>query len=298
MIAYLGFRFLDFILMILPWPVVYGIADFAFFILFRVVRYRVDLVRENFRLCFPEKDDLWVNQMTETYYRYLAEIFIESIKAMHMPIEKLLKRYQCDSNDILQRAPFADRNIIIMGSHYGNWEFMTRGLPHLVPHLVGGVYRPLSNTRIEAYMAKHRSSEGMWLVPADTAKAAFVEKKDRPVAYALLADQNPSNPKSSFWINFLNRETGFTPGGEVYARRYDYPVVLMLMRRVKRGHYTVQFEPLAPNPQETEFGYIMRRYAGILEEWIREDPPYWLWSHRRWKHRRPADMEVMDTLPK
>ncbi|TNE30185.1 MAG: hypothetical protein EP346_04365 [Bacteroidetes bacterium] len=298
MIAYFFFRIFDAFLIILPWRGVYAVADFAYFVLFRVIKYRVDLVKENFRLCFPEKDDEWVNQMTKTYYRYLADIFIESIKAMHIPIEDLKKRFVSTSNSILYEEPYASKNVIIMGSHYGNWEFMTRCMPSMMPHEVAGVYRPLSNTRIEAYMAKHRSKDGMWLVPTQVAKPAFVEDRGHPVAYTLLADQNPSNPKSSFWISFLNRETGFTPGGEVYAKRYDYPIVIMFLKRVKRGYYSVHFEALEPNPSEIEFGEVMRKYAALLEDWIREDPPYWLWSHRRWKHKRPADFNLMPPIRK
>lgn len=293
MIAYLFFRCFDALFIILPWRAVYALSNFVYFMLMHVVKYRVELVKENFRLSFPEKDEAWVEDMTKAYYRYLSDILLESIKALHIPIEKLRERFVSENNHILYEEPLASKNLIIMGSHYGNWEYMTRSLPHMMPHEVAGVYRPLSNTRIEKYMAKHRSKDGMWLVPVQVSKPAFVEDRGRPVAYTLLADQNPANPKKSFWISFLNRETGFTPGAEVYAKRYDYPVVLMLLRRVKRGYYNVHFEVLESNPTETEFGDIMTKYAATLEDWIREDPPYWLWSHRRWKHKKPAEYDLM-----
>ncbi|KAB2805383.1 lysophospholipid acyltransferase family protein [Phaeocystidibacter luteus] len=296
MIAYIFFRIFDAIIAILPWRGVYALANFAYFVLFRVIKYRVELVKENFRKCFPEKDELWINSMTKTYYRYLSEIFIESIKAMHVSSEEIKKRFRLEGEDVIRKHNLQHQNIIIIGSHYGNWEFMTRGLPHIVPHEVAGVYRPLSNRRIEKYMAKHRSKDGMWLVPTEKSKESWTEKRERPVAFGLLADQNPSNPKRSYWINFLNRETGFTPGAEVYAKKYDYPVVLMLLKRVKRGHYTVHFEELEFNPTEIEFGDIMRKYAAKLEAWIQNDPPYWLWSHRRWKHKMPEDYTAMTPL--
>lgn len=293
MIAYFFFRCFDALFILLPWRGVYILSDFTAWLLYRVLRYRVELVRENFHNCFPEKDEEWVNKMTRTYYRYLSDILLESIKALHVPIEELRKRFESDTNDFLCREPYASRNIIIIGSHYGNWEYMTRCMPHMMPHEVAGVYRPLSNRRIEAYLARHRSKDGMWLVPAQEAKPAFTEDRGRPVAYTLLADQNPSNPKRSFWISFLHRETGFIPGAEVYASRYDYPVVLMLLKRKKRGFYSVYFDEFEPAPTRIEFGDIMRRYAAVLEDWIREDPPYWLWSHRRWKHKRPEEYDLM-----
>lgn len=293
MIAYLFFRFFDLIIQLLPWRGVYLLADFVYVILFRVLRYRVDLVRENFTKCFPEKDEAWVDQMTKTYYRYLADLFLESIKSLHEPIDRLLERFKPVGNEIFSDPDLIDRNIIIVGSHYGNWEFMTRCIPHMMPHEAAGVYRPLSNERIEKYMASLRSNEGMWLVPVQESKQAWTTDRGRPVAYGLLADQNPSNPRKSYWIEFLNRETGFTPGAEVYAKKFDYPVVSMFFERVGRGRYLVHFERFEMDPKETEFGEIMKRYAAKLEEWIQADPPYWLWSHRRWKHRRPKDYELM-----
>lgn len=296
MIAYFFFRFFDALLMVLPWRVVYGLSNFVYFILYRVLRYRVELVRNHFKICFPNRDEVWVEKQTKAYYHYLSDILLESIKALHISTEELKKRYRMVGEDVMHRPELAQQNVILVGSHYGNWEFMTRGLPHLIPHEAAGVYRPLSNRRIEAYMAKHRSKDGMWLVPTEKSKSAWTENRGRPVAYALLADQNPSNPKKSYWIEFLNRETGFTPGAEVYAKRFNYPVVLMLMKRVKRGYYEVKFEVLEMNPAQTEFGEIMRKYAGALENLIQEDPPYWLWSHRRWKHKMPEEYILMTPL--
>lgn len=296
MIAYIFFRIFDGLLRILPWSAVYALSHFAYFILYRVLRYRVDLVQRHFSECFPDKNEDWVKTMTQTYYHYLSEIFLESIKALHIPVEELKQRYHLVGEKVLNRPDLMGRNVILVGSHYGNWEFMTRGLPHLIPHEPAGVYRPLSNHRIESYMAKHRSKDGMWLVPTEQSKPAWTENRGRPVAYALLADQNPSNPKRAYWIQFLNKETGFTPGAEVYAKKYDYPVVLMLMRRVKRGHYEVHFEVLEMNPRSTEFGEIMQKYVGRLEDWITSDPPYWLWSHRRWKHKMPEDFTLMKSI--
>lgn len=296
MIGYFFFRFFDFLLKWMPWRALYGLSNFVYFILFRVLRYRVDLVRTHFKTCFPDRDEQWVNRMTKTYYHYLSDILLESIKALHIPASEIQKRYKLVGEDVLRKPELANRNVILVGSHYGNWEFMTRGLPYLIPHEPAGVYRPLSNKRIEAYMAKHRSKDGMWLVPTEKSKPAWTEDRGKPVAYALLADQNPSNPRKSYWIEFLNRETGFTPGAEVYAKRFDYPVVLMLMNRVKRGHYEVSFELLEMNPKETEFGEIMQKYVGALEKRIQNDPPYWLWSHRRWKHKMPADFTLMKSI--
>lgn len=296
MIGYIFFRIAVGFFRILPWGAVYLLADFVYFVLYRVIRYRVDLVKTNLSLCFPEKDEAWVEDMSKKYFRYLADIFLESIKALHISAEELQSRYRVRGENIMHNEALANRNVILLSAHYGNWEFMTRGLSFCIPHEVAGIYSPLSNKRIEAYMAKCRSQDGMWLVPAKESKEAWTADRGNPVAYTLLSDQNPSNPDRAYWINFLHRETGFIPGAEVYAKRYDYPVVLMLMHMTKRGYYEITFELISDRPNETEFGEIMCKYAAKLEDVIRENPALWLWTHRRWKHKKPEAYTPMDPI--
>jgi KDO2-lipid IV(A) lauroyltransferase len=34
---------------------------------------------------------------------------------------------------------------------------------------------------------------------------------------------------------------------------------------------------------------ITETHVRKLEQIIRENPEYWIWSHRRWKHKKPVD---------
>jgi KDO2-lipid IV(A) lauroyltransferase len=40
------------------------------------------------------------------------------------------------------------------------------------------------------------------------------------------------------------------------------------------------------NPKETPDNYITDLFNKKLEEDIKVQPEIWLWSHRRWKHKR------------
>jgi KDO2-lipid IV(A) lauroyltransferase len=101
-------------------------------------------------------------------------------------------------------------------------------------------------------------------------------------------DQSPGDPKKAHWMTFLNQETGVPFGAEKYAREYDLPVFFGIIRKQSRGRYTFEFHPITERPRAVKSGEIVEEVSRRLEFEIRRDPRYWLWSHRRWKHRRPA----------
>jgi KDO2-lipid IV(A) lauroyltransferase len=107
----------------------------------------------------------------------------------------------------------------------------------------------------------------------------------------LVADQT-GPVQSQFWTTFLNQETAFFTGPMKIAIKTNQPVIMHHTRKVGRGRYEVFHYKLVENPSEVEPGEILMKYLSKLEEIIREEPAYWLWSHRRWKHKRPANIPL------
>ena len=104
----------------------------------------------------------------------------------------------------------------------------------------------------------------------------------------MLSDQSPPHPDRAYWTHFLHQDTPFLYGAENFARKYDLPVFYYVVDKVSRGRYRVTLSPLCLNPLEVPQYTIVERYARTLEQQIMQRPEYWLWSHRRWKHQRPA----------
>ena len=53
----------------------------------------------------------------------------------------------------------------------------------------------------------------------------------------------------------------------------------------------MDIELICEDPNSMEPYEITNRHVQILEDLIREEPQYWLWSHRRWKHSYERFME-------
>ena len=118
-----------------------------------------------------------------------------------------------------------------------------------------------------------------------------------PVAYMMLSDQSPSDERKSFWTMFMHQETPFLYGAEYFARKYDMPVIYYEVAKPSRGHYEVRFTLLCDKPNEVPQYTIISRYIQHLGNTIDAAPQYWLWSHRRWKRKRPADISLNPLTP-
>ena len=115
------------------------------------------------------------------------------------------------------------------------------------------------------------------------------QKEGKICMTGFIGDQTPNKHSLNFWTTFLNQDTPVMEGTEKIARKLNQPVVYLNMRKVKRGYYYAEFYDLCSDPQNLEPGELTRMHTRMLEKFIRETPEYWLWSHRRWKHKRPAE---------
>ena len=77
------------------------------------------------------------------------------------------------------------------------------------------------------------------------------------------------------------------------ATKFDYGVVYLDIYKPRRGYYEVSFQLITDNAKESKQYEITRAYVKLLEEHIQKHPENWLWSHRRWKRKRPEDIPLV-----
>jgi Kdo2-lipid IVA lauroyltransferase/acyltransferase len=286
-IGYLFFRFITFLFSLMPFRMMYALSDFTAFMLSRVVKYRRNVIYENLKNSFPEKSPSEIEAIAKLAYRNLADITLEGIKCFSMSEATIRKRYIFTNPEIINDSSRAGGNSIVMAAHYGNWEWGTVGFPLYIKRCVVGFYKPLSNKYIDAYGRDSRGNTGLELVSIGKTAWAFEAFKNRPASYVLVSDQNPAT-NNTHWVKFLNQDTACLYGGDKYARMYDYPVYFTVIKRIKRGHYTVTLEELVLNPNDISPEGITQIFMSRLERQIVAAPQDWLWSHKRWKIKRPT----------
>ncbi len=275
-------RFFIYLFALVPFWLLYIFADIFYLVTYKLVGYRVDVTRENLKRCFPEKSSGELKKIERQSFKNLSQITVESLKAFTMSKEAIFRRHKVINNEDIDHLYEKYGGLIAMPAHYNNWEWGAMSCQQL--KWEGEVlYKPLSNPYLDKFIKKNRSRFGSNLISIyDTAKT-FIRTKDQKKVFILASDQSPSNRKKSIWVDFFNTETAFLHGAEVYARKYNYPVVYVDVQRVKRGWYELELTTLTEDPDSLPPGGVTKLYAEKLEKVIRKEPGNWLWSHKRWK---------------
>ncbi len=275
-------------LSLLPFPMLYLISDVMYVLFYYVIGYRKSIVLRNIRNSFPEKTSAEHIEISKKFYRHLCDLVVESLKIFTISEKEIKKRILFPNPESINKYYDHGKNIIMAGGHYNNWELFGVAIDALVKPQTIGIYKPLNNKFFDEKMRRTRSKYGLYMISTKIVKQVFEEEKNNLSAYIFAFDQSPSNPDNAYWTTFLNQDTAVLFGAERYAREYNYPVVFGRMNKIKRGYYVLDFEDVSNQPQQTATGEIMEKLVRLLEKDIINQPEYWLWSHKRWKHKRPA----------
>ena len=274
----------------LPLGVLYFFSAIVGFLTFHLVRYRRAVVRQNLVKAFPKKSESEIKKIEKDFYKRFVDFIFESIKAVSIGESALLKRTSIKNPEMIQEYFDKGRNLIISCGHLNNWEFYALSLPKQVPYKTFSVYQPLKNSFYDTILYNSRSRNGMRLIETKQLIPFFKEEAKDLKMVVIVNDQSPSNVEKAYWNNFLNQDTGWNTGPEKLATKFDYSVIFGHSRRVKRGYYEVEFAEISEFPTKNAEGEITEVYTRLLEELIKDSPESWLWSHKRWKHKRPSHL--------
>ncbi len=250
---------------------------------------------KNLQNAFPEKTLRDIRILSRKFYRHLTDSFIESVYSLNISEEEHSRRYAFRNTGILDEIFQQNRNVLLLMSHYGNWEW-TSILPRHSKHTNLIIYKTLQNKKFEKLFLKIRSKYGANCVPMESTLRHLnqYEGKKEPVILYSLADQRPQWSKTRYWAKFMNQDSAIYAGTEKLCRRYDMAVVFLKVSKLRRGYYEIEFLPIFLDPGKAAEFEITRKYLDMVESVIREKPEYWLWSHNRWKYKRDPDRNPVD----
>jgi KDO2-lipid IV(A) lauroyltransferase len=273
-----------YLLSLLPWRIAYVVSDFMAFLLQYVVRYRKQVIEKNLIIAFPKKSALERKKIATKFYQNFTDSFIETIKLISISTAEFEKRFTSNV-EVLNKLHETGQAVQIMAGHFFNWEFANWGVAKYGNYPFIAVYMPLSNPYINNIVLKMRERFGSIMIPATQFKTQFHKYATQGnYAMALAADQNPGNPMSAFWVNFLGRRTPFVKGPEKGAKLNNTAQVFAYFYSTKRGYYHLQYEVMTTSPNYFKDGQLTALYVKILEEKIKQNPANYLWSHKRWKY--------------
>ena len=275
----------------LPLSVHYFFADYLIYpLMYYVVRYRRRLVAKNLRLSFPDKTDKERRQIMRDFYRQFCYTIVETVYGYRMSDKEMKQRVVFEHMDEVNKLVDAAGGGLFMLAHFGNWEWMasvqqwvSEGVTEL------NVYRKLKSEAMDALMLDIRAKRGGACVEKQRILRELVRYRaeKKTVTVGLLSDQKPRPEVTRTWTTFLHQETGFLDGAEVLGKKFGYPVFYLYITRTERGYYKAEMKTIAADPKSTAEGEITEKYARLLEQNIKEQPHLWLWTHNRWKWKKP-----------
>lgn len=271
----------------LPFRVLYLLSDFLYIIAFYLVRYRKKVVWNNLKNSFPNKTDKELKRVQKAFYRHFTDFLVESVKTLTISNEEILRRCAILNPELPQKYYDEGRSVMVLCGHYNNWEYYAVGLAQQMNHKVLAAYQPLKNEFFNQILLKSRQRYGIKMMSMKEVPRKLVKNPKVPTMSIMVNDQAPHAPRKAYWNTFLNQDTGWMTGTERLAIKLDQAVLFGCIRKRKRGFYEVTFYPITENPEQCDSGYILDQHAKYLEMVIAENPEYWLWSHKRWKHKRP-----------
>lgn len=269
----------------LPLSMLYLFSAFIYHLVYHIFGYRRKVVMENLHNAFPDKNPEELRAIEKRFFKHLSRLVVEIFKMRSISAKELSKRVYFKNLDLITAYLDKGKSILLCSPHYGNWEWGVMALGLHVRSNIYTIYKPLSNKAFDKWFYDMRHRFGNALIPMrNTLRAVHTTAQETSI-FCFANDQAPPREESHHWINFLNQPTSFHLGVEKIAIKTNRPVFYSAIRYKKKGHYEVEFIPICLDPEKAVTNEITTTYAKQLAEVLRTEPPYWLWSHKRWKHK-------------
>ena len=271
---------------ILPFRLLYALSDFLYILMYYVFRYRKQTVIDNLRLVFPEKSDHEIKIITKKFFHHFCDMILESIKSMNISLESMKARYTFKNLDIIKEFEKQNKSIVLMCAHYGSWEWIFI-LQTYTTHRGYGIYKRLQNKYFDRLIKSIRARYNSYLITTKETFSVLEDAKKNGILSmnGFASDQSPKKHKAHHWNEFMGTKVPVHTGAEMLAKKLDMPVVFFAVERKKRGYYEATFQTLAEKPTDFKDYEITDKFLKLVEAQIHEAPEYYLWTHKRWKHR-------------
>jgi len=276
---------------LIPLCVQYYFSDILLYpLVYHVAGYRVKVVRKNLKNSFPDKSDKDLKTIEKRFYHHFCDCFFESVHILSMSKKESTKRLKMVNSEVVTDFSKSGKDVILLLGHYGNWEFQNFVVHYIAERnqVAVSVYMPLKNKAFDYLYLKIRTRFNVIMV---TKKGIYhtmlrLRKEGKSSAFGMISDQSPAKADLNYWTKFLNQDSAIITGPERLAKQLNLAVVYLDVTKLSRGYYKTEYILITDNPQATAPNEITEQYARCMEKTILKDPAYWLWTHKRWKHKR------------
>ena len=272
---------------ILPFRILYVFSDMVYVLVYRVIGYRKKVVRKNIAMTLPHLSEKERLNIEKKSYHHLCDMFLEMMKTMTISEKEMNKRFVFTNLELYTALEKKQKSIAVMIAHYATYEWVI-SMNRKIEFEGYAIYKKVNNKYFDKLVRNIRSKFKATLIT--TSQTIPVIKENESLGhrgvYGFASDQSPQESKAFHWQKFMGIETPVYTGAEMLVKRFDMNVIFLRVKKVKRGYYEATFELMFDNPKEVPDYQISDEFLRRVEKQIYEAPEYYLWTHKRWKHRK------------
>ncbi|OUR90841.1 lipid A biosynthesis acyltransferase [Flavobacteriales bacterium 34_180_T64] len=274
------------VISILPFRLLYAFSDVIYIFLYRIFGYRTKTVKDNLALVFPDKSKKEINRITKKFYHHLCDMMVEAIKSLTISEAEIKKRMTFTNLEEIHSIEKQNKSIALMCAHYGSWEWLFI-LQTYINYKGYAVYKRIHNKYFDRLIKRIRAKYNSHLITTKETVPTLLKSKIKGelTINGFVSDQTAKPNKAMHWHDFMGIKVPLHTGAETLAKRLDMAVVYFKVKRLKRGYYQTTFETITLNPKDYKDYEITELFFKLVEQQIHEAPEYYLWTHKRWKHR-------------
>ena len=275
-----------FLISILPFRLLYIFSDCVYILVYRIIGYRKKTVRENLALALPhlsEKERLLIEKKS---YKHLCDMFLEMIKTMSISVKEIERRFVFKNIDSYLELEKQNKSIALMCGHYASYEWVI-SLNSKISYEGYAIYKRINNKYFDDLVKKIRSRFRAHLITTKETTITIERNAENGVngLYGFASDQSPQVKPKTYWSNFMGIEVPVYTGAEMLAKKFDMNMLFLKVKKVKRGFYEAELELLTNDAKSVPDFEITETFLRKVEQQILEAPEFYLWTHKRWKHR-------------
>ncbi len=288
--------FLGWFIRLLPRKMVLLLGERIGDLIFYCIPVRKKITVNQIKRAFPDKSNREVAGIARDTYRNLGMNSLEYLCLPGLSKKSLLEIVKFKNEEVMQRAFAKGKGVILVGGHFGNWEYMGAAISasgYPLTYVVAGI----ANPHIDKMVNKYRMGVGISILPKGMSVRLMLKTLRKNEAMAMLMDQDAG--RNGTFVNFFNQPCSTPKGPALFALKTGAAMILVSSIRQRDGALQVNFEEV-----ELDYGQgatpeniheIMQRCTAGLESYVRDYPGHWLWMHRRWKtHPSIVEKKVVE----
>tara|TARA_Y100001968_G_C19451980_1_gene769372 strand:+ start:6992 stop:7894 length:903 start_codon:yes stop_codon:yes gene_type:complete len=272
---------------ILPFWLFYFFSDLIYILVYYIIGYRKKTVEKNLKLAFPEKSESELISIKKKFYHHMCDMFLEMIKTLTISEAELKKHFVFINPKDIETVNNLGKGVLVMCGHYASYEWMISMELYGLKLKGHGIYKRIRNKYFDKLVKDIRGKFKTEMIESHRVVSTIArhQKNGLNGIYGMIADQTPKRANYKFWTDFMGVKVPFFTGSEKLAKDFDMPVYYLEVEKVKRGFYEARLKKITNNPQSEPDFFITTSFRDRLEAQIKAHPEYYLWTHKRFKHR-------------